>query len=67
MSFKGPLGSFKLKIHKDIVVTDENNQLRVSGECEMALKGTFVRLIQNGITGVTQGFEKKGKIIWSWI
>ena len=62
MTFKGPLGTFCLKIHKDIVVTDENNQLKVSGECEMALKGTFARLIQNGVTGVTQGFEKKVKL-----
>lgn len=62
MNFKGPLGTFSLKLHKDIVVSEENNILRVSGDCEMALKGTFVRLIQNGVIGVTKGFEKKVRL-----
>lgn len=62
MTFKGPLGTTSLKIHKDILVHDENGQITVSGETTTALKGTFVRLIQNAVTGVTQGFEKKVKL-----
>ena len=64
LNFKGPLGTMLIKLPNGIVVNIDKskNEVSVSGEVEMALKGTFVRLIENAIHGVTKGFEKQIKL-----
>ncbi len=65
---KGPKGELKLKIHPAVLIKSENNALTIAVKNEAdkkqrALLGTFVRLIQNMIKGVTSGFEKKLQLV----
>ncbi|MFN9110881.1 MAG: 50S ribosomal protein L6 [Bacteroidota bacterium] len=65
LSFKGSFGQMKIKLHEDILVNtdDSSKTVFVSGDkATMALKGTFIRLIENAIIGVTKGFEKNIKL-----
>ncbi len=64
VSVKGPKGALEQEIHSLVSVTMEDNVVRVNVENEedvkqRALWGLFVRLIQNMVTGVTNGFERK--------
>lgn len=65
LNFKGPLGSVNLTLHKDIEIdyNKEAKTIGVVGEAIIALKGTFVRLINNGIIGTTKGFESQIKLV----
>lgn len=65
---KGPKGEIKQKIHPLVIINIENNNLKISvtnpeNKKQKALWGTFVRLIQNMIEGVTKGFEKKLQLV----
>lgn len=64
LHFNGPLGTMLLKLPANLEIKIDQNaqEISVGGEVEMALKGTFVRLIENAIHGVTKGFEKKVKL-----
>jgi large subunit ribosomal protein L6 len=64
LNFKGKFGVFDLKLHPEIIVNynKEEKTIGVIGEAEMALRGTFVRLIQNGIIGTSVGFSKQIKL-----
>jgi large subunit ribosomal protein L6 len=63
LTVKGSLGELKLSISEHIEVKIENNQITVSPKSDVKLArsmhGTTRALIQNMITGVSQGFEKK--------
>lgn len=65
---KGPKGEIKQTIHPLVIVNLEDNSLKVfvkdpQERKQKALWGTFVRLIQNMIEGVTKGFEKKLQLV----
>ncbi|QQS21236.1 MAG: 50S ribosomal protein L6 [Candidatus Moraniibacteriota bacterium] len=63
LSVKGPKGALSLLHHYEVSVVIDGEEIRVqkTGKSKMApaLWGTTVRLIQNMITGVTQGFSKQ--------
>jgi large subunit ribosomal protein L6 len=64
ISVKGPKGSLEQDIHPHVSVAVEDGLIRVSVVDEenvkqRALWGLFVRLIENMVIGVTEGFERK--------
>ena len=62
VTVKGPLGSLECKMHKDMVIEKEKNQVlikRVSdNKFHKALHGLTRSLIANMIDGVTKGYQK---------
>lgn len=60
---KGPKGSLSLKKHLDVNIEVESEKILVQprnqSKKSLAIAGTFRSLINNMITGVSQGFEKK--------
>jgi len=63
LSFKGGKGSLQLDLHPDVVLEQEDNVLTVkprnNSRQAIALAGTMRSLLNNVVTGVTSGFEKK--------
>src|SRR3989338_3752890 len=64
---KGPKGILQEKLHKNVMVNQENGILCVSVKNpeikqDRSLWGTFASHISNMIIGVTNGFEKKLEI-----
>jgi len=65
---KGPKGELKQKLHPAINIEQKDNQILVTIKDiksieQKALWGLFSRLIQNMVTGVKEGFEKKLEVI----
>ena len=60
VTVKGPKGSLSQPMLKDITMKVEENQVIVErkNEAAKALHGTMNALIQNMITGVTEGYSK---------
>ncbi|HLF30408.1 MAG TPA: 50S ribosomal protein L6 [Xanthomonadales bacterium] len=58
---KGPKGTLTLQLHPGISLVQENNQVTVksANDANLAMAGTFRALVNNLVTGVTDGFEKK--------
>lgn len=60
---KGPMGELEHQVHRWVDVRQENSQLRLTPNKERkdawALAGTTRALVQNMVTGVSQGFERK--------
>ena len=65
VSVKGPKGQLALELHPTVGVKQSDNVLQVSAANDAArpMTGTFRSLINNMITGVNHGFEKKLEII----
>lgn len=67
VTVKGPLGELSEQIDKDIKITIDGETLTVTRPSDnkrhRALHGLTRALINNMIIGVTQGFEKKLKIV----
>lgn len=63
ISVKGSKGNLELALHSAVQVSREGDTLRVSAKNNTrqadALSGTFRALINNMVTGVSQGFQKK--------
>jgi large subunit ribosomal protein L6 len=63
ISVKGSKGNLQLALHSAIEVSREGDTLRVSarnsGRQAVALSGTFRALINNMVTGVSEGFQKR--------
>lgn len=63
VAVKGPKGSMTMDMHHTVTVSQEGNELKVSGKKvtkqTVALSGTMRSLINNMIIGVTTGFERK--------
>jgi large subunit ribosomal protein L6 len=63
ITVKGKQGSLDLDLHSSVEVKQEDNVLvfgpRGGDKGAMAMAGTFRSLVNNMVTGVTQGFEKK--------
>ncbi len=62
VSVKGPKGTLSQKIHKDIQVKQEGNEIIVSRPSDSkphrSMHGLYRTLVNNMVVGVTQGFEK---------
>lgn len=68
ITVKGPKGELKLAIHPKVLVKAQDKELLVSvkdpaDRRQRALWGTFRSLLQNMITGVTEGFERRLEIV----
>lgn len=63
ITVKGSKGTLKTDIHQDVQVTVDSGVLRVAPKNESrqanALAGTFRALINNMVTGVSAGFQRK--------
>ena len=62
-SVKGSKGNLSITVHESIQVAEEDGVLRVSARKQdrksVALAGTTRALINNMVTGVSEGFQKK--------
>jgi large subunit ribosomal protein L6 len=67
VSIKGPKGVLEEKVHSDISVEVKDQQIILSRKSDetkyRALHGLWRALIQNMVTGVTEGFSRKLEII----
>lgn len=63
ISVKGGKGQLTFSVHNDVEVTKEGEEVRVAtrakGKSAVALSGTTRAIINNMVTGVSAGFEKK--------
>lgn len=64
---KGAKGELEFQTHETVTVEQEDAELKVKaiaeGQSVIALAGTTRALVNNMVTGVSQGFEKKLTII----
>jgi len=63
VSAKGPKGDLSLSVHHDVELTAKDNVLsfkaRNNSKSAVALSATMRSIVNNIVTGVTTGFEKK--------
>ena len=63
LSVKGGKGQMEMNIHEYVALKQEDGELRVSAQSEAreadAMAGTMRALVQNMVTGVSTGFERK--------
>ena len=63
LSFKGSKGNLQMQLHSDVLIEQNENVLNIkprnNSRQAIALAGTMRSLVQNMVTGVSQGFEKK--------
>ena len=63
LTVKGPKGSLSMQVRPDVEVVQNDGELQVTarsgGRVPNAMAGTTRALIQNMVTGVTAGFERK--------
>lgn len=64
---KGTKGTMELQLHPSVQAVAENNQIKVVPASEeshhRAMAGTMRALLQNMVTGVSQGFERKLQLV----
>lgn len=62
-SVKGAKGQMAFAIHDSVVLVQEEGELKIRAKVEdkgaKAMAGTMRALVQNMVTGVTEGFQKK--------
>jgi len=67
LSVKGPKGSLSMDIHRDVQVAKEDKVLnfapRTQATAANAMAGTMRAIVNNMVTGVSQGFEKKLELV----
>lgn len=67
VSVKGPLGELSQKVDPDITVKVEGNELTVSRPTDQprhrSMHGLYRALINNMVTGVSQGYEIKQELV----
>ncbi len=62
VSVKGAKGQLELDVHPSVEVAREDSDLRVAARAEggsLAMAGTMRALLNNMVTGVSAGFEKR--------
>lgn len=61
VTVKGPKGTLALQLHPGISLVQENDKVTVkpANDSQLAMAGTFRALVNNLVTGVSTGFEKK--------
>ena len=67
IEIKGPKGQMTIAVHEDVEVVQEDNALKVlarnGGKQANAMTGTMRALLNNMVTGVSRGFEKKLELV----
>lgn len=65
VSAKGPKGTMSLDLHKAVGIEQDGTQLKMKAENDqaIAMAGTMRSLVNNMVTGVTSGYEKKLELI----
>lgn len=67
ISVKGAKGSLQAPLHSDVVVTNEDGVLSFAPRSEEkqaeALAGTTRALVNNMVTGVSEGFQRKLELV----
>ncbi len=67
LTVKGPKGSLSLECHSEVEVVNEDSTLAVTprsgSRFSRAMAGTTRSLINNMVTGVTAGFERKLQLV----
>ncbi|MCF6262925.1 MAG: 50S ribosomal protein L6 [Xanthomonadales bacterium] len=62
---KGPKGTMELNLHPSVALVMEDNSLQIQlpSKQHVAMAGTMRALLNNLVIGVTDGFEKKLKLV----
>jgi large subunit ribosomal protein L6 len=65
VSVKGPKGNLSLTLHPKVSLRLEEGEYKLGWETEkdVAMAGTFRALVNNMVTGVTEGFQKKLSLV----
>jgi len=65
LSVKGPKGNLSLVLHPAVSLNENNGSYLVTADEEknVAMAGTFRALVNNMVTGVSTGFQKKLKLV----
>ncbi|WP_440113162.1 50S ribosomal protein L6 [Paenibacillus sp. QZ-Y1] len=67
ITVKGPKGSLSRELHKDMKVTVENNEITVvrpsDNKTHRSLHGTTRSVVNNMVSGVTEGFKKSLELV----
>lgn len=65
VSVKGPRGTLGLQLHPSVALDQQDKTVTVKNvdSANLALAGTFRALVNNLVTGVTSGFEKKLNLV----
>ncbi len=65
VSVKGPKGELALELHPAVAIEQQGSVLQVKAktDADWAMAGTMRALLNNMVTGVSEGFEKKLTII----
>lgn len=66
ISVRGAKGTLDLNLHSTVEVVQEDGVLKFAarpGSVNMAMAGTTRALVQNMVTGVTDGFERKLQLV----
>ena len=68
ISAKGPKGELSITVHDDVTFEQNDNVLnfkpgRDNDKAAMAMTGTMRSLVNNIVTGVSQGFEKRLNLV----
>ena len=65
ISLKGPKGTLELNLHPSVGIEQDGDQLTMVPENDeaLAMAGTMRSLVNNMVTGVSQGFEKKLELV----
>ena len=67
LSVKGAKGALDLTVHASVEVTQENGEVRFAArhgdQQSKAMAGTTRALVNNMVTGVSQGFERKLQLV----
>ena len=65
VSVKGPKGSLSVQLHSAISLKQEDGQYKVkwNSDRDLAMAGTYRSLVNNMVTGVSEGFVKKLQLV----
>ncbi|MBW4084647.1 50S ribosomal protein L6 [Paenibacillus sp. S150] len=67
ITVKGPKGTLTRELHKDMKVTVENNEITVvrpsDNKLHRSLHGTTRSVVNNMVSGVTEGFSKSLELV----
>jgi large subunit ribosomal protein L6 len=65
VSVKGPKGNLEMVLHPSISLNENNGEymVRCDTKGDVAMAGTFRALVNNMVTGVSEGFQKKLQLV----
>lgn len=65
VNVKGPKGTLEVDMHPTVSIAENDGQYQVEPKTDkdMAMAGTFRALIDNMVTGVSDGFQKKLQLV----